>query len=63
MTNNTMMNICRFALTTLPGLDNETTAAVMTMRMSSAGQKQQAGAGCVDSVLNERAQASEDFAF
>lgn len=63
MMNERMANICRGAISSIAGVDNEIMAAVVAMRMRSFGASAETGAEMVGAMLQERTKASEDYAY
>ena len=60
MMNERMARICRGAISSVAGVDNQTMAAVIAMRMKSAAYVEE---GLVNTLMDERAKAAEDYSF
>lgn len=58
-----MKSICRGVVSSIAGVDNETMAAVIAMRMRSAGYGAEAGAEMAGALLAEQMAATKDFAY
>ena len=58
-----MKSICRGVVSSFAGVESETMAAVIAMRMRSAGYGAEAGATMVSTIMEERMKAAQDFVF
>ena len=61
--NERMANICRGAISSIAGANSATMAAVVAMRMRSAGYSADEGAKMVNAMLWEQAKAAEDYTY
>lgn len=63
MSNTKTMSVCRGVISSIAGADKNTVAAVLEMRLKSAGTSAENRLNTIKEILEEQVKATEDFVY